>query len=187
MSLSSCPTPTADCPPMQRVTILGCGGSGKSTLARVLSARTGLPVIHLDTLFWKPGWVESTPEEFDAKHADAVTGDRWIIDGNYSRTFERRIEKADTVIILDLPRWACMIGIFGRFLKGIGTTRPDMAPGCPEKLDWEFIKWVWNFRKRSRDKQLALAGELRATKAVHVLKSRRAVRRWLDKLPERTV
>lgn len=172
---------------MQRVTILGCGGAGKSTLARELGEKTGLPVIHLDRVFWKPGWVESTREEFDAAHAELVTGDRWIIDGNYSRTFEKRMAAADTVIVLDLPRWQCLLGIFGRFLKGVGKTRPDMTPGCPEKLDWEFIKWVWNFRTRSRDKQLTLAEELRRTKTVHVLKTRRQVRRWLDELPERNV
>ena len=169
---------------MRRVMILGCGGSGKSTLARALGERTGLPVIHLDREFWKPGWVESTREEFDARHDAAMSGERWIIDGNYSRTFERRIPAADTIILLDLPRRSCVYGILYRWLSNIGGTRPDMTEGCPEKMDWEFFKWVWTFRERSRDKQLALVESLRSSKNIHVLRSRREVRRWLADIPE---
>jgi adenylate kinase family enzyme len=168
---------------MQRVMILGSAGSGKSTLARAIGARTGLPVVHLDSLFWKPGWVEPTPEEFVAKHDAAVAADRWVIDGNYSRLFGRRLASADTVIVFDLPRMTCMRGILWRWLKHRGTTRPDMPVGCPEKIDWAFIKWVWNFRERSRDKQLTLAESLRATKSVHVFRSRREAYRWLDGVP----
>ena len=172
---------------MQRVMILGCGGSGKSTLARALGERTGLPVVHLDCQFWKPGWVESTREEFDAKHDAAMSGDRWIIDGNYSRTYERRAAAADTIILLDLPRLACVYGILYRWLANRGHTRPDMPEGCPEKIDWEFFKWVWNFRTRSRDKQLTFIDSVRDRKTVHVLRTRGEVRQWLANLPERRV
>ena len=171
---------------MQRVVILGCGGAGKSTLARRLGERTGLPVFHLDCAFWKPGWVESSKEEFAARHDELLKGERWIIDGNYSRTLQRRAAAADTVLLLDLPRWRCMIGILARYVKGRGRTRPDMAPDCPEKLDWEFIKWVWHFRARSRMKHLHFVESLRTTKAVYILRSRGEVRRWLNDVPENT-
>ena len=67
---------------MKRIMIIGCGGSGKSTLARQLGDKTGLPVVHLDQLFWRPGWVHISREEFNAAHREAVMGERWIIDGN---------------------------------------------------------------------------------------------------------
>lgn len=168
---------------MQRVMILGCGGSGKSTLARAIGTRSELPVVHLDSLFWKPGWIESTREEFAAKHDAAVAGERWVVDGNYSRTFERRVAAADTVIVLDLPRRTCMRGILWRWLRNRGRTRPDMPAGCPERIDWVFIKWVWTFRARSRQKHLSLADSLRDTKNVHIFTSRRAAYRWLDGVP----
>lgn len=168
---------------MQRVMIFGCSGSGKSTLARALGARVGLPVVHLDSLFWKHGWIESTKDEFAAKHDAAVAGERWVIDGNYSRTFERRVAAADTIVVLDLPRRTCMRGVLTRWLLNRGRTRPDMPEGCPEKIDWTFIKWVWTFRKRSRPKQMALVDSLRGTKAIHVFTSRRDAYRWLEDVP----
>jgi adenylate kinase family enzyme len=171
---------------MQRVMIIGSGGAGKSTLARALGERTGLPVVHLDREFWKAGWVESTREEFDARHDAATCGERWIIDGNYSRTIDRRVAKADTIVVLDLPRLSCMTGILKRWLANRGTTRPDMPEGCPEKIDWAFISWVWNFRKRSRPKQMALIESLRESRRTYVLQSRREVRLWLNEVPAST-
>jgi adenylate kinase family enzyme len=164
--------------------IIGCGGAGKSTLARALSARTGLPVVHLDSEFWKPGWVESTREEFDVKHDASIRGERWIVDGNYSRTIDRRVAAADTIVVLDLPRIVCMYGILSRWFVNRGRSRPDMAIGCPEKIDWTFVKWVWSFRQRSRPKQMALVESLRSSRSVHVLRTRREVRRWLSEVPE---
>lgn len=171
---------------MERVMILGSGGSGKSTLARALGDRTGLPVIHLDQLYWKPGWVEPTIEEFREKHDAAMSGARWIIDGSYSRTFERRLAAADTIIMLDLPRRTCITGILRRWLCNRGGTRPDMAEGCPERMDWAFFKWVWDYPRRSRSKTLALLDSLRPSKTIHVLRSRREVRQWLEGVSEKT-
>ena len=80
---------------MERVLIIGCGGSGKSTLARQLGEKTGLPVVHLDQLFWHPGWVESTKDEIDTKIREELGKSRWIMDGNYNRTLPLRLEKCD--------------------------------------------------------------------------------------------
>ena len=73
---------------MQRVAILGSGGAGKSVLAAAIAERTGLPVVHLDVLYWKPGWTPPPPEEFAAALDDAVAKDRWILDGNFLRDGE---------------------------------------------------------------------------------------------------
>ena len=79
----------------QRVVVTGIAGSGKSTLSRALSAKTGLPVIHLDIHFWKPGWVEPTEDEWREKQRDLITHDKWILDGNYCATLDLRLERAD--------------------------------------------------------------------------------------------
>ena len=163
---------------MERILIIGCGGAGKSTLARQLGKLTGLPVVHLDKLFWHPGWVESTKEEIDAKITAALDEPRWIMDGNYNRTLPLRIRKCDAVIYLDFSRFACLMGVAKRVLTTYGTVRPDMADGCPERFDLDFLRWVWNFNKNKREQYYRLLNEAEGVETI-VLKNRRAVRKFL--------
>ena len=143
---------------MHRVVILGCSGAGKSTFARALGARLGVPVVHLDALFWEPGWKEPENEAFRARVAAALAGDAWVSDGNYvSRTFDLRLPRADTVIFLDQPRWLCVFRILWRWLTSSGRVRPDLAEGCLEKFDWPFFLWTWNFQRKSQPRILAVA------------------------------
>ena len=135
---------------MKRIMIIGCGGSGKSTLARQLGQKLEIPVIHLDQLFWTPGWVSVSREEFDRLHEAALAEDQWIMDGNFDRTIPRRLQRCDTVIYLDYSRFTCIWGWLRRVIKHHGKARPDMAPGCGEWLDPEFFQWLWNFNKKYR-------------------------------------
>ena len=164
---------------MQRILIIGCSGAGKSTLARKLGEKTGLPILHLDALFWKPGWVESERREFDAKVLAELEKPAWIIDGNYARTLPMRLEKCDTVIYLDFPALLCIFGVLKRVITTLGTVRPDMPEGCPERFDWEFLKWVWNFNRNNREKTYAQLEKLPAEKVI-ILKTRREVRKFLQ-------
>lgn len=132
---------------MKKIMVIGSPGSGKSTFSRELAEITGLPLIHLDKLFWRPGWVHCSREEFDRLLTAELEKDRWIIDGNYSRTIELRLKYADTVIFFDYPRRVCLWRVIKRILGGRGNVRPDMGEGCPERLDFEFLKYVWNFNK----------------------------------------
>lgn len=166
---------------MERIMIIGCGGAGKSTLARQLGEKTGLPVVHLDKLFWKPGWVSLSKDEFDAVHRAAIAEDRWILDGNFDRTMEERIRRCDTVVYLDFSRAACLLGVVKRVLSTYGKVRPDIGEGCPERFDWEFLQWVWNFNKIKRDKNYRLLEQYR-DKEVYILKNRRQVKAFLDNL-----
>ena len=166
---------------MERVIIIGCGGAGKSTLARKLGEKTGLPVVHLDKLFWKPGWVESTKEEIDEKIREEMQKPFWIMDGNYNRTMPRRIECCDTIIYLDFSRLACIRGVLKRILTTYGTVRPDMGEGCPERVDLEFLQWVWNFNKNKRERYYHMLNSLE-NKQVYILRSRRAVNQFLRNL-----
>ena len=166
---------------MERVLVIGCGGAGKSTLARKLGEKTGLPVVHLDKLFWKPGWVESTREEIDGIIQREIRKDRWIIDGNYNRTLTKRLERCDTVIYLDFSRFACLRGVTKRILTTHGTVRPDMGEGCPERFDPEFLRWVWNFNKTKR-KQYHELLNAQKDKQVIILRFRREVSTFLENL-----
>jgi adenylate kinase family enzyme len=149
---------------VERILVIGCSGSGKSTLARRLSRELALPLTCLDRLFWQPGWRASPESEFTARVAQAVSGPRWVIDGNYTRTLPLRLARADCVIWLDVPRAACLARVLWRWARHAsprltGRTalpRADMAPGCPEKLDMEFLQWIWNFRAAHHARTLAL-------------------------------
>jgi adenylate kinase family enzyme len=158
---------------VRRILILGNAGSGKSTLARALGEMLELPVLHLDTIFWKPGWVQSSHKEFDAKLAAFLEHDAWVIDGNNSRTTPLRFGLADAVIVLDLPVWISLYRVLKRHFQYRGRSRPDVTEGCNEKIDLEFLQWILiRYPKRNRPKNLALLEQARAmgTQAV-VLRS----------------
>ena len=166
---------------MERIVIIGCGGSGKSTLARQLGEKLDLPVVHLDRLFWMPGWQHISAEEFDEKLAAELEKHQWIMDGNFNRTMSVRIQKCDTVIYLDYNRFVCLWGVICRIVRSCGKSRPDMAEGCPECLDWAFLKWVWNFNRANRDNNYRHLNE--ATHAeTYAFKNRRQLKRFLKSL-----
>lgn len=166
---------------MERIVIIGCGGAGKSTLARQLGDKLDIPVVHLDKLFWKPGWVEMSKDEFDALHRRELAKERWIMDGNFNRTMPERVARCDTIIYLDFSRFACLMGVLKRVLTTYGTVRPDMGEGCPERFDLEFMKWVWNYNKNKRQRNYRLLNEAEHAETI-VLKNRRAVKLFLKQV-----
>ena len=168
---------------MERIIIIGCGGAGKSTLARKLGEVLDLPVVHLDKLFWKPNWVEKSNEEFDALLAQELAKDRWIMDGNFNRTMPERIKRCDTIIYLDFSRFACLMGVLKRIITTYGKVRPDMGEGCPERIDLDFLKWVWNFNKNKRESYYKLLNEVENVETI-VLKNRSAVKLFLKSLKQ---
>jgi len=167
---------------MRRVLVIGSGGSGKTTVAKEIAAKTGLPLIHLDQLFWHPGWVSTPDAEWDRVTDELIARDSWVMDGNYGRTLPKRVAAADTVVFLDLPRVVCTWRIFKRRFSHFGKTRPDVAPGCPEHLSWEFVHWVWTYPSRRRPGILRQLEALSRDKRVFVLKNSSEVSRFLANL-----
>ena len=134
----------------QRLLIIGPPGAGKSTLGARLAAGAGVPIVHLDSLFWSDGWVVRPAEEFRAELDRALGGDRWVIEGMFVSTLEERMRHADHVLYLDFSTGLCLRRVLKRILSSYGRTRPDMAEGCPERFDWEFLRYVFSFRKNVR-------------------------------------
>ena len=165
---------------MQRILVIGSPGAGKSTLSHELAARTGLPLFHLDKLFWLPGWVERDRDEGRAELAQVLSGERWIIDGNYGSTMPMRIARADTVVWLDYPTWLCLGRVFKRWWMYRGKARPDMTEDCPENLNLEFLLYVLNFRSAWQHRNAAALGEFGGT--LHRFTTPDAAAAWLATL-----
>lgn len=162
---------------VRRVAIIGCGGAGKSTLARELGERLGIEVVHLDRLFWRPGWDPMPSDEWRALQAGLVARERWIMDGDYGGTLDVRLDAADTVLFLDMPRRVTLPAVLRRQWRHRG--QAVQAPGCPERWSWEFLRWVWNYPRDSRPRALAAIATHAADAEVVVLTSRAEVRRFL--------
>ena len=163
---------------MERIVIIGCPGSGKSTLARELGEKLNLTVVHLDRLWWTKDWKHITREEFDERLETALNLDSWIIDGNYSRTMDARLARCDTIIWLDYSRAACLWGLVQRIGTNRKKSRADMPEGCPERVDWEFVKVIWNYNKNNRVLNETRIAKSRHAKAI-VLKNRKEARNFL--------
>ena len=169
---------------MERIIIIGNAGGGKSTLSRTLAEKTGLPLVHLDRLYWCGDWEHRSREEFDVLLDTELQKDQWIIDGNFTRTIPRRLERADTVIWLDLPTVTCLWGATKRVFQNHGKSRPDMGGNCPEHFDKrkiELYKGILRYNRRNKQSILQQLENTRAT--VYRLRSRRQVKRFLKELP----
>ena len=160
----------------QKIIVLGCAGSGKSTISEKLRDVTGLPLFHLDNLWWKADKSHISRKEFDQKLEEILLSDKWIIDGDYSRTYETRFKACDTVIFLDYSMDECMSGIKER----VGKVRTDI-PWVEQELDPELVKLVENYGKDNRPAVLSL---LEKYSAVHrfIFKSRLEASKWIERL-----
>ena len=166
----------------RRVIVTGLAGAGKSTLSLALGARTGLPVIHLDLHFWKPGWVAPSETEWREKQRDVLAGDAWIADGNYHETLDLRLERADTVVFLDLPWWRCS----GRALLRGFRMPGELPEGC-DYSRWSRLRDEWRLavrvgrENRSQPEiEREIISQHGSHVALHVLRSKREVRELLD-------
>ena len=167
---------------MKRIAIIGPGGAGKSTLARQIGARTGLPVIHLDAHYWCAGWVEPPKDEWEQAVRSLAQRGTWVMDGNYGGTMDLRLAAADTILFLDLPRLTCLRRVIGRQIRYRNRTRPDMAAGCPERLTWFFLKYIWNYRRDRRPGVLERMARFAEGRTLVHLQTPAQVRRFLEGL-----
>lgn len=132
-----------------RISIIGGAGTGKTTLSNLLSEKYNIPVTHLDGIHHLKNWQVRDKAERDKIILDIVEKEKWIIDGTYKDTIKQRLEKSDLIIWLDYSTFAQIKGILKRFFKNPGKEKPEI-PGCNERLNWEFFKYVLKYRKKKR-------------------------------------
>jgi len=167
-------------PIMRRIAILGCSGGGKSTLARRLGEKLDVPVVHLDRLFWLPGWTEPEEEDFLAKVREVAAGEAWVMDGGYGATLPIRLPRTDTIVVVDQPRLLCLWRVIWRWLTHIGRTRADMGEDCEEKVDWEFVHFIWTYKTHTWPKHAEAIARYGAQAEVVWLRSDREIAAFLN-------
>jgi adenylate kinase family enzyme len=170
-----------------RVLVIGMAGAGKSTFSRALAAKTGLPVIHLDFHYWKPGWVKPSEDEWRVKQRVLLAGPAWIADGNDLETLDLRLEQAETVVLLDTPWWICA----GRaFLRGLRKPVGEMPEGCDDSAtrrlqdEWRLIWLVWRHRRSETEQARAMISQSGTHVALRVIGSKRAAQEFLSTLTQ---
>ena len=162
---------------MKKIIVIGCPGSGKTTFAQKLSDKSRLPLFYLDAIWHKPDRTHIPRDEFDARLGEILSLDEWIIDGNYSRTLERRMAACDTVLLFDLPTDVCLEGAVAR----IGKKRPDM-PWIDTELDPHLKREIEEFKAQNLPAVYALLEKYRDGKTVTVFYSREEADRFINSL-----
>lgn len=163
---------------MKRIMVIGCPGSGKSTFSRALHEKTGIPLFHLDMMYWMPDRTTVEKAVFRKRLSDTIQKNEWIIDGNYGSTIELRLQACDTVIFLDYPLDVCLHGIMER--RGI--PRSDMPwVENEDEEDAGFIEFIKNFNSQSRPAIIDLLNRY-SNKDIYVFKSRNEADGFLNKI-----
>ena len=159
---------------MKKVIVIGCPGSGKSTVSRTLHNKTGIPLYHLDMMYWNADKTTVEKSVFLKRLSDVLEKDEWIIDGNYGSTMELRMAACDTVIFLDYPLDVCLDGIRERR----GKPRSDM-PWIETEEDSEFIEFIKNYNEQQKPKVLELLKKY-SDKNIIILESREQADAFLN-------
>ncbi|WP_054027652.1 DNA topology modulation protein [Bacillus sp. FJAT-28004] len=167
---------------MKKIVLIGSGGSGKSSLAQKLGDILAIEVYHLDAIFWKPGWVGTPKEEQKTVQEELVSRESWIIDGNYGGTIDIRLQAADTIVFFDLSKWVCIYRVLKRRVQYRNKKRNDMAEGCEERINLQFLKWVWEYPEKQKPKILEKLHGISNEKEVIILKYPKDVRDFLEKV-----
>ena len=164
---------------MKKIIVIGCPGSGKSRLAKKLHTISGIPLYHLDMLYWNADKTTVEKRLFLERLSDAMSKEEWIIDGNYASTMEIRMKACDTVIFLDFPTDTCLSGIRER----LGKPRSDIPWVESEESDDEFIEFIKNYNLQNRPQVLELLNKY-STKQIFILKNREEADEFLTRCSE---
>ena len=166
-----------------RISIVGGSGSGKSTLCNILSKELNLPAIHLDAINFNANWVEIDKDERDKIISTKSEEEKWIIDGNYNKTLKERFDKADLIIWLDYSTFMQLKGVLKRYFKTRNNERLEI-PGCKERLDFNFIKYVATYNKKKRHVIVDYLKDVPKEKVL-IFKRQKDLNKWLNEVTKK--
>jgi len=169
---------------MKKIIVIGSSGAGKTYFSQRLSHALNIELVHIDRVYWRPSWGEPTKDEWKATLAEILSGESWIIDGNYTNTLDIRLDACDTAIFLDIRRTLCTWRVIRRTVRFYGRNRPDMADDCYERFDWPFLHFIWNYPNVTRPKIITLLDAHRESTNVIHLRSPREVKRFMRDLED---
>jgi adenylate kinase family enzyme len=167
---------------MRRIVVTGPAGAGKSELANVLGARLGIRVVHLDTLFWKPGWVPTPPAEWEALQRRELEAPGWIVDGQADDMLPDWMDAADAVVLLDVSPLRCFWRVVRRRRNrdaSVGVPA-ETEPGPVHRALLKFARNQWVYRRRVRSHLLAELGRRRGERRLVIVRSRQDAEAFLD-------
>lgn len=165
--------------PADKISIIGGSGSGKSTLANILSESMKIPVIHLDSINYKSNWIQVDKVERDKIISEKSNEDKWIIDGNYNKTLKERLIKSDLIIWLDYSSYTQIKGVVKRIAQNYNKERSEI-PGCKERINLKFIKYVATYNKVKRPEMLEILKDIPEDKLL-IFKKQKDLNNWLKK------
>ena len=167
---------------LQKILVIGGCGAGKSTFSKKVQSILNLEIIHLDQYYHKPNWEETEQDEWEKIVNSLVQKPSWIMDGNYASSFDIRFKYADTIIYLDYPTILCFWRVIKRIFKYHGVTRSDMANGCKEQFDLEFLHFVATFNYKNRIGIINKLNLIKNKKKVYILKTDKQADKFLAQI-----
>lgn len=170
----------------QKIAIIGCAGSGKTYLTFKLAEKLHLPIYHLDQYAWKPNWERVDFEELKKIHHELCKKDAWIMEGIYFKLLYERVQAADVVIFLDIPRSVCLWNVIKRSLLNSGKVIEGNLQGCAQNIFsfkfLEFLQWIWSFDRKHRPDILDILQDFKQSKQIYVIKSRQEMNKLKEQL-----
>jgi adenylate kinase family enzyme len=164
----------------KKIVIIGSPGSGKTTLSFQLHHIFNVPIIHLDKYYWKPHWQMPTSREFYDIHGSLCIQPEWIMEGMFITTLIPRFIEADIIIFLDMPQSLCFWRVLTRLIKNYGKVLATSAEYCPQRIDFAFLKYVWNFDKNVSPTIYQILKMFASDKQIYILKSQKEVTAYIE-------